>query len=200
MTLVRIETIASRIVSLDIEGDGGRPPSPIEIGVVEIHPEQGAAWSTLVSPPGPIGRFASRVHGLHDSDMVDAPYPVEVHKDLLRVLDGAMIVGHSIRDDLKVLQRAFPILPGYRAIDTLPMSRQLFPGLPSYSLQAVAAAMGIEARHQGRGPHSALYDASLDAELFMRLCAQPGADLYLRGAGLKVPRGDVDERMTARAR
>lgn len=174
-----------RIVSLDIEGDGGRQSLPIEIGICEAHPVFGALKEWRIRPVRPIDPFATKVHGLRNRDLADAPPIDEVAHEVLDALEGAIIVGHGVRDDLRCLQRSIPNLPRYEALDTQRMSRQLLLGLPGYSLGVVAEALGVRMEPVGRGRHSAGYDARLGVETFLRLCMLPGAEAYLKGAGLK---------------
>ena len=182
------EFLADRIVSLDIEGDGGKPSLPIEVGICEAYPDMGKLREWKIRPIRRISPFATKIHGLRNSHLNDAPIIEEVSEEILSSLQGALIVGHAVRDDLRCLERSIPSLPRFNAVDTLPMSRQLIPGLPSYSLTTVAGAMGITIENIGRGPHSAGYDARVGAELFLRLCLQPGAETYLRGTGFPIPR------------
>lgn len=184
--MIRMEDIAPKLLSLDIEGDGQRRSHPIELGICMLAPEWGEGYSWLIRSPSPISRFATKVHGIKNSDLLTAPLPAVIEREVLGMLEGAVIVGHSVRDDLKALERAFPSLPRFEVIDTLPMSRQLMQGLPSYSLQNVAASLGVSPRHPGRGPHSALYDASIGAAVFEQLCQRVGADRYLRGVGVRL--------------
>ena len=179
-----------RIVSLDIEGDGGRQSLPIEIGVCEAHPDAGALREWRIRPTRPIDPFATKVHGLRNRDLADVPLVEDVAHEVLDALDGAIVVGHGVRDDLRCLQRAIPNLPRYEALDTQRMSRQLLLGLPGYSLSVVAEALGVRVEKAGRGRHSAGYDAKLGVEAFLRLCMLPGAEAYLKGAGLR-PRRHV---------
>ena len=87
-------------------------------------------------------------------------------------LQDARIVGHNVKVELDVLGRQ---LEGWRpaqAIDTLRMARALRPGLPSYGLDRLGGSLGVReaaARLTGRGHHSAAYDATLAALVFVEL-------------------------------
>lgn len=159
---------------IDVEGNGATPPEIIEIALlelVELRPT-GRKFHWLIKPEHPISAAVTRIHGLTDDDVADAPSIDDIAEDILTWTDKGVIVGHNVRVELDVIGRS---VPGWRpsaAIDTLKLARSLRPGLDSYSLENLGAALGLttEAEHQtGLKHHSAQFDVALTALLFTSL-------------------------------
>ncbi len=181
---------------VDVEGSGGTPPEIIELAMVEIADLKltGTQRHWFVRPDRPIQPTVSRIHGLTDADVADAPSIEDITDDVLLWLDQASIVGHNVRVELAIISRSIPDWKPRAAIDTLKLARALRPGLDSYSLEKLGVAFGHSeeaAQRSGRGHHSALYDATLTALIFIDLLsAVPDArraDL-LRDADILDPR------------
>jgi len=162
----------------DFETTGPEPRDRIiQVGVAVI--EDGAVartYASFVNPGVPIPPDITRLTGITDADVADAPPLDEVMMDLLPLLDGASFVAHNASFDLGVLQRAlaecgYDPFPG-RVYDTLAALRFLFPGLAGLSLGRVTRTLGIElARH-----HRADHDAEATAKLWL-LCLERMASL-----------------------
>lgn len=159
---------------VDVEGSGGTPPEIVELAMVEIADLNftGNQRHWLIRPERPIQPTASRIHGLTDDDVANAPSINDVADDVLLWLDEAAIVGHNVRVELDIISRSIPDWKPRAAIDTLKLVRTLRPGLDSYSLGKLGLALGHSeeaAQRSGGGHHSALYDATLAALIFIDL-------------------------------
>lgn len=64
------------------------------------------AFHTLVKPKGNIPEDASRINGIHDNDVRDAPLMHAIIPDLQEFILGYPLVGHNLEFDLKFLYRA----------------------------------------------------------------------------------------------
>jgi DNA polymerase-3 subunit epsilon len=73
-----------------------------------------------------------------------------------------------------------PTLPFDRALDTLLIARQKFPGSPA-SLDALCRRFGVN--NSAREKHGALLDSELLAEVYLELVGGRQPDLMLAGAG-----------------
>ncbi len=163
-----------RFWAVDVEGNGARPPEVVELAMQEVVGLRltGRRLHWLVRPSTPVTPFASGIHGLTDADLADAPSMEDIADDVVTWLQDARIVGHNVKVELDVLGRQ---LEGWRpsqAIDTLRMARALRPGLPSYGLDRLGGSLGVRetaASLTGRGHHSALFDATLAALVFVEL-------------------------------
>jgi len=164
-----LPSIPERIVALDLEGDGNHPFSIVEIALIDYKPSgHGQTHQWLVDPRKPINPFVSRIHGLTDQDLQNAPSIDEIANDLRTLVNNAVIVGHDVKGDLKILRRAIPDITPQAIYDTFTLAKLLLPGQPAYGLQKLAANLGLTVPETipHRGPHSASFDAALSAELF----------------------------------
>lgn len=160
---------ATRFVVLDLETTGGGPgPAGItEIGAVRVVDGRlRETFSTLVHPRQRIPPFVSRLTGITDEMVAEAPPIAEVLPALLEFLGDDVVVAHNADFDMGHLDAASRATTG-AALDrpsvcTLRLARRLMPGLRRRSLDAVAGALGIACW----GRHRALPDARIAAEIF----------------------------------
>lgn len=159
---------------IDVEGSGGTPPEIVELAMLELLDLQlsGREMHCLVKPAGPIHPAATRIHGITDDDVSSAPAFEDISDDVLLWLDDAPIIGHNVRVELDAISRATPDWHPKSAIDTLQLAKALRPGLESYGLQKLGIQFGLSeeaSQRTGKGHHSALYDATLTALIFIDL-------------------------------
>ena len=159
---------------VDVEGSGGTPPEIVELAMLEIADLKisGNQRHWLVRPERLIQPAASRIHGLTDADVASAPSMEDIADDVLLWLDGAQIVGHNVRVELDIISRSIPDWTPRAAIDTLKLAKALRPGLESYGLEKLGMTLNLSneaAVRSGRSHHSALYDVTLTALLFLDL-------------------------------
>jgi predicted DnaQ family exonuclease/DinG family helicase len=177
---------AVEYAALDVEATGLEPSrhEVIEVGVVVFDAEGiSREYQTFVRPRRPVPLEITRLTGIADADVAGAPRLRDVEEAIRQAVGRRPIVGHNIGFDLEMLAGggvAFPNVP----VDTLALSRLLVPGLPSYSLGNVAAALGVVDEDPA---HRALDDARRTAVVMQRLLARV-ADIdeatRLRIAGL----------------
>ncbi len=159
---------------IDVEGNGQQPPEIVELAMVkvvnlEVTPNV-RHW--FIRPKLPISPYASRIHGLTDEDVLDAPSLMDIEDDLMTWLEGAAIVGHNVKVEFDILRRGLPDWAPAMVVDTLRLARALLPDLSSHSLERVGEALGRTeeaTRRSARHHHSALFDATLTALVFVDL-------------------------------
>ena len=121
---------------------------------------------SLVRPDARIGG-ASHVHGLDEAALAEAPPFGAIADEVLRALDGAVLVAHAAEWDVRFLlaemQRAGREVSITHWVDTLTLARRSF-ALPSYSLDALCASLSLE---RGRA-HRADSDVAAMRSLFDR--------------------------------
>lgn len=177
---------------VDVEGNGATPPEIVEIALLELVNlrRSGRTFHWLVKPEQPISAAVTRIHGLTDDDVDGAPSIDDIAEDIVRWTDGGVIIGHNVRVELEVIGRSIPEWRPSAAIDTLKLARALRPGLNSYSLENLGAALGLTAeaeRQTGLKHHSAHFDVALTALLFNSLLApldREGRDFRSREADI----------------
>jgi DNA polymerase III subunit epsilon len=125
-------------------------------------------YEQLVDPGRPVPAASRKVHGIAD-DMLAGQPPIEtVLPVFAEFAEGSVLVGHNVDFDLKFLE-----LKEERAgvsftqpvLDTLLLSPVVHPDHEDHSLEAIAARLGVSVL----GRHTALGDAILTGEIFLRL-------------------------------
>lgn len=138
------------LVFLDLETTGLHPHQGDRICEVALHRVAGgqveATLDSLVDPGRPLSAGAFGVNGIGPEQLAGAPTFAAIVEPLLERLAGAPLVAHNapfdvefIRAELARMDRSLPAIP---AIDTLALARRLIPHRRSYSLAALATALG----------------------------------------------------------
>lgn len=165
-----------REVVLDTETTGLRHDEDdrlVEIGCIELvnHVPTGRHYHQYVNPERSMPEGAFRVHGLDDAFLADKPKFAEVVDAFLAFIGDAPLVIHNAAFDMGFLNAELrrigrPLLPLDRAIDTVRLARQKFPGAQA-SLDALCKRFNID--NSARVKHGALLDAELLAEVYLEL-------------------------------
>ncbi|WP_071459942.1 ATP-dependent DNA helicase DinG [Bacillus massilinigeriensis] len=160
-------------VVVDLETTGNAPKKGdriIQVGAVVI--ENGVItnrFSSLVNPGKEIPPFIESLTGINNEMVKNAPFFKEIAENILSLLEGAFFVAHNVFFDLHFLQEELKQagLAGFYGpiIDTVELSRILFPSADSYKLSDLAIREGID--HDR--PHQADSDAEVTAELLLIL-------------------------------
>lgn len=162
-------------VVVDVEGNGQQPPDLVELAAVPIIGGViGAPMSWLVKPDEPIKPFATRIHGLTNQDVADAPVFAAIKGEVQRALDADALIAHNAHVDLGVLQRKLGDWRPPEVFDTLKLARRLLPNAGSYKLGSLVDAFKLpEGLPNGLTPHRATYDVLVTARLFVQLATLP---------------------------
>ena len=144
----------------------------IQLGAVLIQKgkiESGAGFQSFVNPGEAIPQASTAIHGITDEAVKNAPNFVAAMPKLLAYLGQRLIIGFAIDFDLAMLKREFSLANrpwrDIRYLDLRDLAMLLAPPLPEISLDTVAAWLGAS----GGRRHSALGDAQLTADAFLRL-------------------------------
>ncbi|MFA1548584.1 3'-5' exonuclease [Actinomadura chokoriensis] len=172
-----------RYVVVDVEGNGQQPPDLVELAAVPIVGgviREPMSW--LVKPPRPIEYFATRIHGLTNNDVDDAPSFAAISGQVLHSLNSPALVAHNAHVDVGVLQRHLGEWECPEVFDTLKLAKRLVPNQMSYKLGSLVEAFKLaEGLPEGLSPHRATYDALVAARLFVLLATKAVALEKLRG-------------------
>lgn len=159
---------------VDIETTGDKPVNfkVIEIAII-LHDgrKELDRYTSFVNPEERISPFISRLTGIHDSDVADAPRFFEIAKDIVEFTKDTVFVAHNVSFDYGVLRREFRRLGfDYRLphMCTVSTSRILIPGHKSYGLKNITKALNIPLN----GHHRAIADTEATARLFEMLYAR----------------------------
>ncbi len=178
-------------VVVDVEGNGQQPPDLVELAAVRITGGViGEPVSWLVKPETSIKNFVTRIHGLTNKDVADAPVFADVMAEVLDVLDADALVAHNAHVDVGVLTRKLTGWQCPEVFDTLELARRLLPDAGSYKLGTLVEAFKLaEGLPENLMPHRATYDTLVTARLFVRLANTPDT----RPLSLEELRGDSPE-------
>ncbi|MBI1217024.1 MAG: DNA polymerase III subunit epsilon [Rhodobacteraceae bacterium] len=187
-----------REIVLDTETTGFEPSEGhriVEIGAVELmnHMPTGRTYHQYINPERAMPPDAFQVHGLGDDFLRDKPVFRAVGAAFLAFIDSAPLVIHNAAFDIKFLNAELgwaklPQLAPGRAIDTLTMARQKFPGSPA-SLDALCRRFGID--NSAREKHGALLDSEILAEVYLELIGGRQPDFGLTATVQRTETGTV---------
>lgn len=169
----RLAKYVADYVVFDLETTGVNPATDAIIEISAIRVRKGKAveeFSTLVNPGRSIPYGATRVNGITDEMVADAPETSVALKSFLAFAGTSVLVGHNIGSfDLNFLCNAAQRLFGQSVendyIDTLPMAKSCLPELHHYKLTDLAEHFGISAE----GAHRALNDCVMNQKCFEEL-------------------------------
>jgi len=134
-----------QVVVIDVEGNGRRPPEIIEIAVLPMTTTHAATVADLrtwlVRPVTPItGIVTSKVHGITNADVADAPLWTEVADDIVASISGRVMVAHHAAVENRVLGAHLPGWEPPLVLDTLRLAKTVWPDLPGgYGLDHLIA-------------------------------------------------------------
>jgi DNA polymerase III subunit epsilon len=159
---------------IDIETTGGS--ARIEkITEIAIYLHDGnqitGEFNTLVNPERNIPYFITNLTGITNEMVEDAPCFFEIARKIVELTEGRTFVAHNARFDYSFIRQEFKSLGfNYKRniLDTVALSRKLFPGHRSYSLGNICNDLKITIS----GRHRAAGDALATVKLFEILMAR----------------------------
>ncbi len=159
---------------IDIETTGGSALHE-KVTEIAIYVHNGiqitGEFSTLINPEKHIPSFITRLTGISDDMVRNAPRFYEVARDIVELTKGCIFVAHNALFDYSFIRQEFQQL-GYKyhrpTLCTVKLSRKLLPGFKSYSLGNLCESLDIriENRHRAAG------DALATVKVFEKLLAQ----------------------------
>ena len=161
---------------VDIETTGGmaRRDRITEIAVV-LHDGKNEIdrFESLIYPERQIPHNITRITGITNEMVADAPKFFEIAKRLVEITEGAIFVAHNARFDYTFIKNEFSRL-GYtytrRQLCTVRLARRAFPGLRSYSLGNLIKHFNISVKQR----HRAMADVEATVEVFEKALSVDG--------------------------
>ena len=179
--------INAPLVALDLEGSGAQDRDDeaiLEIAIVPIRdgrPSLAESFTSLVNPGRPIPRRPWISPGLTSKVLASAPLMSQIESELVKRINGTILVGHNIGVDYRLLRRRCPDIEPQALIDTLRLIRHLNPGVKGNALGALLDRYNLTTEVStlapGSQPHRALWDTAGTALLFPALIRElPSGD------------------------
>jgi DNA polymerase-3 subunit epsilon len=143
----------------------------ISIGAVRIVNARllkNEVFERLVNPRRPLNRESARIHGIEAVALAAEPGIEEVLPAFRRFCEDTVLVAHNAAFDMRFLElkeASTGVRFAQPVLDTLLLSAVLHPSLDDHRLETMADRLGV----QVIGRHTALGDALLEAEIFLRL-------------------------------
>lgn len=156
---------------VDIETTGGmaKRDKITEIAIIVTDGKKVIkTFDSLVNPQRSIPPEITRITGITNEMVKNAPKFFEIAKEIVEYTEGTIFVAHNVNFDYSFIREEFGAL-GYtftkKQLCTVKLSRKAFPGLRSYALGNLIAHFGIQVNAR----HRAFDDAYATTDLFSRI-------------------------------
>jgi len=157
------------VIDIETTGSHAHRHCITEVAIINFDGEKITnEFSTLIRPELPVPNFISHLTGITNEMVENAPRWEEVMDQIDEFTRDRIVIAHNAHFDYSFLKSAF-LQSGKsfkrKTLCTVRLTRKIFPGLLSYSLQKLCAHFGI----QSKTFHRAYVDALAALEIF-KLC------------------------------
>lgn len=162
---------AKDYVVLDVETTGFSSETDriIEVGLIKCLDDKPVdSFTTFVNPDMHIPSNISRLTGITDADVKNAPQFKNIAAQLMAFIGDLPIVAHNGSFDARMLCSELNFLGrnySLKVIDTLPMARKAFPDFKNHKLRTLIRELDLADYEQ---QHRALDDARIGHLLYLR--------------------------------
>jgi DNA polymerase-3 subunit epsilon len=166
-----------RFIAFDLETTGtlSGVDRIVEVGAVRFT-EDGCPetiFTTLINPGIPMPAGASRVNGITDDMLVGKPKITDVLDAFAEFCGDLPLVAHNAAFDSQFLaadiKKHEMSAPRGVVLDTLSLSRKVYPGLANYKLGTLVQHLGITATNFHRAEEDAAYCGQVFVKMLKRL-------------------------------
>lgn len=172
---------------VDLETTGHSPEAGdrmIQIAIVLMKNwEIQKTFTSFINPGKPIPLFIQDLTNISDKDVENAKTFKEIAQQIYDLLNGTIFVAHNVDFDLSFLQSEFKRagLPRWKGkkIDTVELSKILFPTSLSYQLGELASDLNIQHGQAHRADYDAVACALLLKKCWEKMLTFPLATLEL---------------------
>lgn len=153
------------VVDVETTGGAGETHRITELAAVKVqHGRIVDRFQTLINPQRRIPSTITRLTGISEAMVADAPVFADIADDFSTFMQNAIFVAHNVSFDYGFITREYARVGRpfrYPRLCTCTSMRKLYPGYQSYSLAALCENHSIPLRQH----HRALCDAEAAAEL-----------------------------------
>jgi DNA polymerase III subunit epsilon len=165
-----------RFIAFDLETTGTVPgvDQVVEIGAIRfVDGQVDGVYATLVNPQMSIPPGASAVNKITDDMVVGKPLIEELLPSFTEFCADDILLAHNAPFDVQFLLSDYKkheiSAPCGVVLDTLPIARKVFAGLPNYRLGTLVQHLKIPSTGFHRAEEDALYAGKLFIELVKRI-------------------------------
>jgi len=154
------------IIDIETTGNNYKFSSITELAIYQHNGQKITnQYSTLINPGIDIPYYITKLTGINNEMVKDAPRFHEVAKTIVELTAGRTFIAHNVKFDYGFIKEEFARL-GYnynsKTLCTVQLARKLLPGHKSYSLGKLCSDLRIEIN----GRHRASGDALATVKLF----------------------------------
>jgi len=154
------------IIDIETTGNNYKFGSITELAIFQHNGQKITnQYSTLVNPGIDIPYYITKLTGINNEMVKNAPRFHQVAKTIVELTAGRTFIAHNVKFDYGFIKEEFARL-GYdynrKTLCTVQLARKLLPGHKSYSLGKLCSDLGIEIN----GRHRASGDALATVKLF----------------------------------
>lgn len=160
------------IIDIETTGNSCKNGHITEIAIYQHNGyEITGEFSTLVNPEIDIPFYITKLTGIENKMVKDAPRFYEIARLIIELTAGRTFVAHNVQFDYQFIKEEFSRLAytfNRKTLCTVQLARKFIPGHKSYSLGAICSDLGIviTERHRASG------DALATVKLFELILAK----------------------------
>lgn len=165
-----------RFIAFDLETTGTVPgvDQIVEIGaVLFVNGQIESVFSTLVDPQRSMPAGASAVNGITDDMLIGKPKIDSLLPSFAEFCGSDLMVAHNAPFDTQFLvadiKKHEAPAPKGTVVDTLTISRKVFPGMPNYKLGTLVQHLKIPTTDFHRAEEDASYCGYMFLEMIKRI-------------------------------
>jgi|LSQX01.1.fsa_nt_gb DNA polymerase-3 subunit alpha (Gram-positive type) len=161
------------VFDFETTGLNSRNDEIIEIGGVKLEKGQIVdTFSSFVLPRKPVPDYITRITGISQEMLKGAPAIEDIIPEFMEFIGDAVLVAHNASFDYGFLKNALKktgfSYPDNSVLDTLALSRALYPRLKNHKLNTLAEELGVSLDNH----HRAVDDATATAGILLKMLAK----------------------------